>query len=115
MFSEKYRPVSVEEARGLWTEQYEPLAHSGENANSRYLHHHLLTGSVLSIWSAIQKVYDRFNKGNTWKYAIRVARVTLSEQADSSIDVEDRTLIGVWVPTTRIEEVVKALRQSVRL
>jgi len=115
LFFEKYRTLSVEEARVLWMEQHEPTSNSStsENANSRYLHHHLLTGSVLSIWSVIQNVYDRFNIGNKWKYAIRVARVTISERTDSSQDEEVSTLIGVWVPTTRVEEVLKALQQAV--
>lgn len=91
-------------------EQHEST--SNENANSRYRHHHLLTGSVLSIWSVIQGVYDRFNAGNKWKYAIRVARVTLSERSSSSSDEGEGTLIGVWVPPTRVEEVLKALQSS---
>lgn len=123
LFFEKYRAaVSAEEACSLWTEQHEPASNSStssENANSRYLHHHLLTGSVLSIWSVIQAVYDRFNAGNKWKYAIRVARVTLSERTHSSSssspdegEDEEGTLIGVWVPPTRVEEVLKALQQA---
>lgn len=125
LFFEKYRAaMSLEEARCLWTEQHEPTnssssSSSSENANSRYLHHHLFTGSVLSIWSVIQSVYDRFNAGNKWKYAIRVARVTLSERTDSSsssssssLDEGEGTLIGVWVPPTRVEEVLKALQQA---
>jgi len=117
LFFEKYRAaVSTEEARCLWTEQHEST--SNENANSRYRHHHLLTGSVLSIWSVIQGVYDRFNAGNKWKYAIRVARVTLSERSSpssSTLDEGEGTLIGVWVPPTRIEEVLKALQLSAML
>lgn len=61
----------------------------------RYLLHHLLTGSVLAVWSRIEKVYDEYNTGHTnssshsgastgqKRFAMRIARVVLSSSSSS--------------------------------
>lgn len=62
---------------------------------SRYLLHHLLTGSVLAVWSRIEKVYDEYNTGHAnssshsgastgqKRFAMRIARVVLSSSSSS--------------------------------
>lgn len=162
---EKYRPLAdLKEARRLWDQQYEESGQPGDNGLARrYLLHHLLTGSVLAVWSKIEAVYAMYNSWNAntttetqKRFALRVARVCINtagpdgasdsqspvgkgankahaklsqqsskssksskegsqsqtSQLESSASAESQSLVGIWVPATRIGEVLKALKKQ---
>jgi hypothetical protein len=95
---ERYRLVErVEDVHELWEALYEEGFQEDENgAQLRYNYHHLLTGSVLNVWSRIESHYAVLNgrmapavEGVTVKrYTMRVARATIggaaSEEAKST-------------------------------
>ena len=171
---EKYRPLpDLKEARRLWEQQYDEAGQAGDNGLARrYLLHHLLTGSVLAVWSKIEAVYALYNSWNAGtssegqkRFALRIARVSIKtplsgadspssppgkgaskvhaklsqqsqqssqslqspkssksgkegsqgssiQQQDGGAEEEAQSLVGVWVPATRIAEVLKALKQQ---
>jgi hypothetical protein len=95
---ERYRLVErVEDVHELWEALYEEGFQEDEDgAQLRYNYHHLLTGSVLNVWSRIESHYAVLNgrmapavEGVTVKrYTMRVARATIdgaaSEEAKSA-------------------------------
>lgn len=161
----------------MWEQQYEEAGLEGDNGHARrYLLHHLLTGSVLAVWSKIEAVYALYNSWNAGtntegqkRFAMRIARVSIknplsatclsptsssratgnklsqlsqssqqsanksvksskggkegSQQSSSqqqqevkemrTVEEEEKvniSLVGIWVPATRIGEVLKALK-----
>jgi hypothetical protein len=84
---ERYRLVErVEDVHELWEALYEEGFQEDEDgAQLRYNYHHLLTGSVLNVWSRIESLYAVLNgrmapavEGVTVKrYTMRVARATI--------------------------------------
>lgn len=153
-FKEKYEPLtSLQKAEKLWRAQYDEAGVEGEGGVARrYLLHHLLTGSVLAVWSRIEAVYEVYNSyqdatngSGHKKFAMRIARIVLnnteaapgkqalspaksssrsrasSEVATPSssqisslsaiIPAPVNSLVGIWVPSTRIKEVVRTLKK----
>lgn len=127
---EKYIPLKdMKRAEALWNDIYE----ADPEDTGRNIIHHLLTGSVLSIWKNIEEVYRLYaiKTGHdltaSRMFSIRVARANLncsSRDVDSSsmtvCKEESRdaappaasptSLIGVYIPRTRIDLVRKRLK-----
>ena len=108
----------------------------GSVLTSRYVKHHLLTGSVLAVWGMIESVYAAAavasgnGKEQNRIYPVRVARATVTTTAstatsalakppllaitDGSDHIQEKKqkqqLIGIWVPTKHIDAVLAHLQ-----
>lgn len=105
-FREKYRLLSKPaEAKKRWEELYEEGGRANERGVVvRDLHHHLLTGSILNIWSYVERFFVELNAkaeaaaalGYTpKKYTVRIARATLGSGTTPTAAVGDSNGSGV--------------------
>ena len=189
VLKDRYRPVkSLQEAEKLWKAQLQQGAPNAAafQTSRRFVQHHLLTGAVLSVWRAVEGVFEMYTRaGGVRTFTMRVARAQAKPQPqqqqqlleaaatttskdgqpskpDGDEDVrgarggrkgkvgdaktvtlttspcrgggddtlsggredvcilghsggredDSEQLIGVWIPHTRVEQVLKALRSS---
>lgn len=120
-FVEKYSKISLDKARDLWIEEYMVNDKDGANDN-RIKKTHLITDSILPVWSVIDKVIRENSKIKKYKIKIMKAKLDANGEKDQQrligIFVHDKLLdilmkeLNVFVPPTAVRRVIELQPQG---
>jgi hypothetical protein len=96
IFLRRYDSINEKEARALWVNEYEMKLSYG-----RVTTYHVLTGAVIPLWLVLVKTVAHFGRHSS---KFRLVRAKIEDAVSDTS--EERKLIGIWIPTKIIGEVL---------
>jgi len=104
-FNKTYSKIEdLEEAKQLWIKEYSrPDREKG--VDNRVVNTNLITGSILPVWSIIDKVISGSTKSKRYKIKIMKSKIN----ADPQNGIQEQRLLGVFVDDRLLQKMLSEL------